>query len=355
MYSLKKDGCFWLGTVERENPFLKWMEHKDRQLTALRKNIVHLEEQKSQNDSLPVSDLVQIKSRFHPWAEQNLELREYVHIPLPKEKDMKSFWEQKIQSEFFGQSASKGERVGPQQSQSCDPSLKPASLFNGFFEESGEGDSLKKDEVSLNKKPLKKDETFLDKGKVREGKVREGKVKESTGTGNESHRKEEPELKEQPKAGSHNPLLQKMKMKERELAKLKAQWEEVKKKGLTKESLIRQAKNFELQGIKGKLLVLSLPLEDRKILSDLSDILLSALSSGVLVLAGELEGKHPVIVSVTKNLQKVLSAGHILKNRVAPVCKGRGGGKASFAQGSISDLSAFTNKLEKVLLEKWSL
>lgn len=358
MNSLKKEGYFWLGAVERENPFLKWMENKDKQLKALRKNIVHLEEQNAQNDFLQVSDLVQIKRHFHPLAEQNLELREYTNIPLPKEKDMRSFWEQKIQSEFFGKDVTKGERAGLQRSQSDAPSLKPAPLFEDFFEESGNEDSLKKDEVSLNKELLKKNEAFLDEGeakegKVKEGKVREGEVRESAGAGNENYRKDEPALEEKPAAGSHNPLLQKMEMKERELKALRAQWEKIKNQGLKKEDLIRQAKAFELKGIKGKLLVLPLPLEDRKILSDLSDTLLSALSSGVLVLVGELESKHPVIVSVTKNFQKLLSAGDILKNTVAPVCKGRGGGKASFAQGSISDLTAFS-QLESLLLKKWN-
>ena len=100
------------------------------------------------------------------------------------------------------------------------------------------------------------------------------------------------------------------------------------------------------------MLVVDLPLEDRKILSDILDLLLSRLSSGLVVLSGEGQGKHPVFISRTKNFEKLLSAGDILKNIIAPLCKGKGGGKDSFAQGSVTDKSAFF-KLEQILLDQW--
>ena len=51
-------------------------------------------------------------------------------------------------------------------------------------------------------------------------------------------------------------------------------------------------------------------------------------------------------------MEKFLSAGELLKKTIAPFCKGQGGGKASFAQGSIRDPSAF-HKLEEHLLNQW--
>ena len=146
-------------------------------------------------------------------------------------------------------------------------------------------------------------------------------------------------------------LLEKFKTKEQELKKWKAQWNKIKEKGLTKEKLIQQAIDFELKGLKGKLLVVSFPIEDRKTLSGLSDSLLSVLSSGILIVRGESEPKHPITMSLTKDFQKILSAGTLLKKIVAPLCQGQGGGKVNFAQGSISNLVAFT-KLKTTLLEK---
>ena len=193
-----------------------------------------------------------------------------------------------------------------------------------------------------------------------------------------------PPSSSQPAEQKQNPILTALQAKEREVQNLQSQGEKIKKLKLTKEELIQQAKNFELKGQKGKLLTVSIPLEDRKILSDLSDSLLSALSSGVLIVLGftetkssfkgdkdegknqkqrgqsagdqteqRSEGKCPVIVNVTKNFQNFLSAGDILKNTVAPLCKGRGGGKASFAQGSVSDPSVFP-QVEQKLLEQFS-
>ena len=151
---------------------------------------------------------------------------------------------------------------------------------------------------------------------------------------------------------SNSPLYW-LKAKEREVQHLKDQLEKIKSFDFEKDKLIDRSKDFTIGGLKGQLLVFSLPLEDRKILSDISDSLLSTLSSGVLVLLGEAKDRHPVLVNLTKDFEKVLSAGDILKNTIAPLCQGQGGGKASFAQGSISKRSAFS-ELEPILLKKWA-
>ena len=147
--------------------------------------------------------------------------------------------------------------------------------------------------------------------------------------------------------------LDKIKAKERDAENIKNQYDKIQQMGLTKDKFKEQARNFQLSGQKGKLLVASIPLEDRKILSDLSDTLLSTLSSGVLVLFGEGKGKHPVFVSLTKDFEKLLSSDDILKKTIARLCQGQGGGKTSFAQGSVTDKSAVPDLSQK-LLEQWS-
>ena len=141
--------------------------------------------------------------------------------------------------------------------------------------------------------------------------------------------------------------------KEKEIQKLQDWWKEIKSLGLTRENLISKAKKIQMGDRSRQLLVASLPIENRKILSDLSDILLSKITSGLLILRGESDNKHPVLVNLTKDMEEFLSAGELLKNTIAPFCKGQGGGKTSFAQGSITDKKAFS-QLEKMLLDKWS-
>ena len=54
------------------------------------------------------------------------------------------------------------------------------------------------------------------------------------------------------------------------------------------------------------------------------------------VVVGQGSGSHPVIVSVTKNLNPEISAGNILKE-VAAAMGGKGGGRPDFAQGAAPD------------------
>ena len=80
---------------------------------------------------------------------------------------------------------------------------------------------------------------------------------------------------------------------------------------------------------------------------------LKALLPGPAVVAalGESEGNtYPVVVTVSKNLQKYFSAGDILKNILAPKLGGKGGGRARFAQGAIKDKSRW-GEMEQILLK----
>jgi len=83
-------------------------------------------------------------------------------------------------------------------------------------------------------------------------------------------------------------------------------------------------------------------------LSELADKLKGKIHSGVVVLVGRTVngGKHPIIVAVSKDLTKSLSAGKIL-SEVAGVLKGKGGGRPDFAQGAGEDLTQVDQAFQK--------
>ena len=119
---------------------------------------------------------------------------------------------------------------------------------------------------------------------------------------------------------------QEMKSLEREISSLRGGQIDV-------EALAREAKSFG----GGKLVTAFLDLEDRKILSDVSDKLKDRIQSGVIVLVGKGDGSHPIIVTVTKDLTKSLSAGKLL-GEIAAQLGGKGGGRPDFAQGAGASL-----------------
>jgi alanyl-tRNA synthetase len=75
-------------------------------------------------------------------------------------------------------------------------------------------------------------------------------------------------------------------------------------------------------------------MDDRKVLSDLSDRLRDKLTDAVIVILGQGEATHPLIVSVSKSLMVNLNAGKIL-GEVAAALGGKGGGRPDFAQGAV--------------------
>lgn len=120
---------------------------------------------------------------------------------------------------------------------------------------------------------------------------------------------------------------QKIRNLEREIQSLKGQ-------GVDVDSLIGGAQAFDVSGQKGRFVFADIPMDDRKVLSDLSDKLQSKLQSAVVVLIGQGDGSHPLIVSVSKNLTSHLNAGKIL-GEVAQSLGGKGGGRPDFAQGAV--------------------
>ncbi len=112
------------------------------------------------------------------------------------------------------------------------------------------------------------------------------------------------------------------------------------------ESLIGNAKSFSHNGSEGRLVLGDLPIDDRKVLSDLSDKLRDKIQSGVIVLIGQGDKNHPLLVTVSKDLSKDLPAGKLLKE-VAEALGGKGGGRPDFAQGAAPDRSQIAKAFEK--------
>ena len=112
------------------------------------------------------------------------------------------------------------------------------------------------------------------------------------------------------------------------------------------EDLIGSAKPFSHNGSEGRLVLGDLPIDDRKVLSDLSDKLRDKIQTGVVVLVGQGDKSHPLLVTVSKDLSKTLPAGKLLKE-VAETLGGKGGGRPDFAQGAAPDRSQIAKAFEK--------
>ena len=86
---------------------------------------------------------------------------------------------------------------------------------------------------------------------------------------------------------------------------------------------------LEIEGV--KLLAKRVPTAEPKILREAADTLRTRLGSGVVVLAGEDEGKARLIVAVTKDLTKRVHAGKLV-GALASHVDGKGGGRPDLAQ-----------------------
>lgn len=112
------------------------------------------------------------------------------------------------------------------------------------------------------------------------------------------------------------------------------------------EAIVRSAKPFQGASGPAKLAMAAVDLEDRQVLSELTDKIKDRIQSGVVVLVGRGTEKHPIIVAVTKDLTKSLAAGKIL-GEIAQILKGKGGGRPDFAQGAGEDLSQLDQAFAK--------
>jgi alanyl-tRNA synthetase len=100
-------------------------------------------------------------------------------------------------------------------------------------------------------------------------------------------------------------------------------------------------------GVQAKLILADVPLDDRQVLAEVTDHLKNKIQSGIVVVVGQGEGSHPVIVSVSKDITGEFAAGNVLKE-VAAIMGGKGGGRPDFAQGAAPDRSKISEAFKKV-------
>jgi len=114
------------------------------------------------------------------------------------------------------------------------------------------------------------------------------------------------------------------------------------------EQLAGKAQSFKTdKGLSGKLVLADVPLDDRQVLAEITDHLKNKIQSGVVVIVGQGEASHPIIVSVSKDLTAEIAAGNLLKE-IAALMGGKGGGRPDFAQGAAPDRAKVSEAFAKV-------
>jgi alanyl-tRNA synthetase len=123
----------------------------------------------------------------------------------------------------------------------------------------------------------------------------------------------------------------KFKADQREIQALKGQ-------NIDVDQILTKAIEFQKGSVRGRYVFVDLPMDDRKVMSDLADKLRDKLQEAVVVIVGQGDATHPLIVTVSKTLNPTVNAGKIL-GEVAQVLGGKGGGRPDFAQGAAPDRS----------------
>jgi alanyl-tRNA synthetase len=129
---------------------------------------------------------------------------------------------------------------------------------------------------------------------------------------------------------------------------LQKEIQSLKGKNVNVEDLLKGAQSFTSNGVNGHFVFADIPMDDRKVLSELSDRLQDKLKDAVIVIVGQGENSHPVIVSVSKSLSGKLNAGKIL-GEVAATLGGKGGGRPDFAQGAVPNRGGLDQARDKAL------
>ena len=132
-----------------------------------------------------------------------------------------------------------------------------------------------------------------------------------------------------------------------EKKELLRQIQSLKGKGVDVDSIMETAQKITKDGVTGRFIFADIPVDDRKVLSDLSDRLQDRLKDGVVIILGQGADSHPLIVSVSKSLTGKLNAGKIL-GEVAQTLGGKGGGRPDFAQGAVPSREALGEARIKV-------
>ncbi len=118
------------------------------------------------------------------------------------------------------------------------------------------------------------------------------------------------------------------------------------------DELANQAQQFNSKVGSSKALLADLSIDDRDVLAQVTDHLKNKIGSGIVVVVGKGESSHPIIVSVSKDLNPDISAGNLLKE-YAQMMGGKGGGRPDFAQGAAPDRSKL-DEVRKSFMSKFS-
>lgn len=148
-------------------------------------------------------------------------------------------------------------------------------------------------------------------------------------------------------AGQISPVVEWIEKTREESKNLQRQLQSAKGNQVDLDGFIHQAGEIKANGASGKLVLADLDMDDRKLLSEISDKLRDRIQSGVVVVVGKGEDSHPIIVSVSKNLVGKVHAGNILKD-MAETMGGKGGGRPDFAQGAGKDRSKLADAFAKI-------
>lgn len=142
-------------------------------------------------------------------------------------------------------------------------------------------------------------------------------------------------------------LLDWIESKKEELKNLEKELKKQQGSQINIDELSSNAKSFQSKkGSVGKLVTADLSIEDRDVLAQVTDQLKNKIQSGVVIVVGKGQGTHPVVVSVSKNLNPDINAGAILKE-LAAILGGKGGGRPDFAQGAVPDRTNIVQAFKK--------
>nr|BFD58329.1 alanine--tRNA ligase [Bdellovibrio sp. CKG001]BFD61758.1 alanine--tRNA ligase [Bdellovibrio sp. HM001] len=114
------------------------------------------------------------------------------------------------------------------------------------------------------------------------------------------------------------------------------------------DDLAAKALTFKTKaGASAKLVLADVPLDDRQVLAEVTDHLKNKIQSGIVVVVGQGDGSHPIIVSVSKEITSETKAGDLLKE-VAGIMGGKGGGRPDFAQGAAPNRAQMNEAFSKI-------
>ena len=135
--------------------------------------------------------------------------------------------------------------------------------------------------------------------------------------------------------------------KKEEIKDLQKQIRKIQSNQINIDDLLKASKDFQSSTGPAKLVFADLSIDDREVLSQISDQLKNKVQRGIVITIGQSESSHPVIISVSKDLNSQFKAGDLLKD-FAQVLGGKGGGRPDFAQGAVPDRSKLKDAIDLI-------